>query len=91
MEQNKDENRRVCVEVYMSAYSRDRLKAAAAKMNVSLSSLVKIAINEYRDTHKARFEITPALKTNVIKIEDPGLHVDIDKLIKEVDDLYHEP
>jgi len=90
MEENKDENRRVCIEVYMSAYSRDKLKAVATKMNVSLSSLVKIAINEYKDTHKSRFEVPPVAKPEVIKTNEPDINIGINKLTEEVNKLYRE-
>jgi len=90
MEENKDENRRVCIEVYMSAYSRDKLKAAATKMNVSLSSLVKIAINEYKDAHKSRFEVPPVIRPEVIKTSEPDINIGINKLTEEVNKLYRE-
>lgn len=81
---------RVCIEAYMSRCFSDKVRSAAKRMNVSLSSFVRIALGDYLDQHKARFQDPVPVRIQSYQapvVASEAGSSEIDRLKKEIDEL----
>jgi|WetSurSiteA1Bulk_404760.scaffolds.fasta_scaffold15731_2 hypothetical protein len=80
-----------CVEIYLSVEAKERLRARAAKMDVSVSSFIKIALFEYYDHHplpddsRLLSRPPPLRSADVSAAALDNMVRDLDTILKEID------